>query len=302
MRRKKRFPLHLLIIFLFFAIALVLGSEKRIFLEFQHNQKTNGSIRSITFGRQSHINRPISSENKSSPILKFSPNIKDTISEEGKCKIAIIIDDVGYDPSLLRSFWEIDVPLTFSILPNLEHSSSLAKEISARGHSILLHLPMEPENNTQYSEIGSITMKMSDQEIIESIEKDLQTTPGVEGISNHMGSKATGDERVMMIVLRLTKRKRLFFIDSLTTNHSVITKIAHQLRVPTASRQVFLDNSQDLDHIMRKLEELAEYAIRNGEAIGIGHVHPQTAEAIREVLPEWKKRRIIMVPASELTR
>ena len=43
-------------------------------------------------------------------------------------KIAIVIDDFGYTMSNLPVFFDINEPLTFSILPNLRHSRDVAAE------------------------------------------------------------------------------------------------------------------------------------------------------------------------------
>ena len=58
--------------------------------------------------------------------------------------IAIIIDDIGYSFSRARQFLELNIPITFSILPRLAKSNALAIEIRSIGHEIMLHQPMEP--------------------------------------------------------------------------------------------------------------------------------------------------------------
>src|SRR3990172_1817988 len=37
-------------------------------------------------------------------------------------KIAIIIDDIGYDLASLKALLQIDAPITFAVLPRLPHS------------------------------------------------------------------------------------------------------------------------------------------------------------------------------------
>ena len=45
---------------------------------------------------------------------------------------------------LVLELLEIPAPLTFAVLPNLAHSEAFAEAARARGHEIILHLPMEP--------------------------------------------------------------------------------------------------------------------------------------------------------------
>ena len=59
-------------------------------------------------------------------------------------KVAIVIDDLGYDGKLARKFLKIEGPLSFSVLPHGTFSKSIARRIHDAGQELLLHLPMEP--------------------------------------------------------------------------------------------------------------------------------------------------------------
>jgi polysaccharide deacetylase 2 family uncharacterized protein YibQ len=106
----------------------------------------------------------------------------------------------------------------------------------------------------------------------------------------------------MDTVLRFLKDKGLFFIDSKTTPHSVGDSVAREMGVETASRNVFIDNTQDVAAIKGQLAELASLARRKGSAIGICHPHKATIQALTEVMPELKKAGITFVYAEELVR
>ena len=71
-----------------------------------------------------------------------------------------------------------------------------------------------------------------------------------------MGSRATADRRVMTDVLGALP-KGMYFIDSKTTGNSIAGSLARSMRVKTASRNVFLDDVQDVVAIRRQLAELA---------------------------------------------
>ena len=61
-----------------------------------------------------------------------------------KGKIAIVIDDWGYNVNNLSILDQIQYPLTAAILPNLNYSRQVAEELHSRGLEVILHLPMEP--------------------------------------------------------------------------------------------------------------------------------------------------------------
>jgi len=94
----------------------------------------------------------------------------------------------------------------------------------------------------------------------------------------------------------------MFFVDSVTTPHSVGLKLAREMGVRTAARNVFLDNVQDVAAIRKQIQQLARLAVKRGSAIGICHPHPATIQALAEELPVMQKAGIKFVYASELVR
>ncbi|MFH1238991.1 MAG: divergent polysaccharide deacetylase family protein [bacterium] len=225
-------------------------------------------------------------------------------SKIGGRRIAIIIDDLGYDENKLAKFLALKVPLSLSILPGEKFSQRIASEVIAKGYHILLHLPMEPYG---YPGINpgarAVLTTMSDSKIEDMVKKDIKSVPGVAGVNNHMGSKFTENPRKMEQVLKVIKQSNLFYVDSRTSANSIAYETARRIGVKTAERQIFLDNKDDLAYIKGQLQQLANSAIKHGQAIGIGHFQREmTAEAISEMLPEFKKQNVQIVFVSDLVR
>ena len=61
-------------------------------------------------------------------------------------RLALIIDDIGASLSHAKSFLELEVPMTFAILPKLPMTEESASLIHKQGHEIMLHQPMEPRD------------------------------------------------------------------------------------------------------------------------------------------------------------
>ena len=59
--------------------------------------------------------------------------------------------------------------------------------------------------------------------------------------------------------------------------------------VPTASRNVFLDNDDDEEKITVQLMKLVKKSEVKGTAIGIGHVKPKTLNVLKKHIPILKK-------------
>ncbi|RLF58795.1 MAG: hypothetical protein DRN37_04585 [Thermoplasmata archaeon] len=231
-------------------------------------------------------------------ILDFSA--PRSLPEDVRPKIAFIIDDLGYDPGMAHSFLELDLPISFSILPSATFTERIAQEAEKKGRDLILHLPMEPKH---YPSVdpgpGALLLSMDEQEIRQTMDRDLQQVPWVKGVNNHMGSCFTEDREKMTVVLGELKKRSLFYIDSRTSRASVGYRLARQMGVPTARRNVFLDNDLAPRAIKIQLERLMSMARHSGRAIGIGHPHSETVRVIKEYLPRIKKE-FRVVPAADL--
>lgn len=215
-------------------------------------------------------------------------------------KIALIIDDIGFSRSRLRNFLELDAPITFSILPRLEQSHALAEKIHSEGHEVMLHQPMEPVDSHLDPGPGAVYVGDDAYKIVRIIEENISGIPFVTGINNHMGSKFTACQKEMKEALIAIKTKGLFFIDSLTTPHSMAYKTAKRLNMATACRNIFLDNLPEKSAILTQLNRLKRLAVSSGYAIGIGHPHPETAAAIECFINGLNSSAISLVHISSL--
>ena len=215
-------------------------------------------------------------------------------------RIAIIIDDIGYSFSRTRQFLELNIPFTFSILPRLAKSNALAIEISSRGHEIMLHQPMEPYNSKFDPGPGALYVGYEPDRIVNIIEENISDVPFAVGVNNHMGSKFTGCKKETNEALKVVKERGLFFVDSLTSSHSVAYETARKLNMAAACRNFFLDNLLDESAILLQLRKLKKYAQKYGQAVGIGHPFPETARAIGKFSKSLKDSEISLVHMSKI--
>lgn len=201
-------------------------------------------------------------------------------------RLAIIIDDMGPDIRKLRELLEVGGPVTVAVMPHMRDSAEISALAASRGLDVIVHMPMEPREMMEHNPGGSALMvAMSPEEIRAKVEDNLRTVPGAIGINNHMGSKFTEDEPRMREVLKVVRKKDMLFVDSRTTSKSVAGRVARELGVPSADRNVFLDNTRDVEYIKGQLREAARAARRGGSAIAIGHPYPETIRALREAVP-----------------
>jgi uncharacterized protein len=231
-----------------------------------------------------------------SPISRPSPSL----SGDARPRVAIVIDDLGYQRQLTLDFITLKIPLTLSFLPQAPYSRELAQTAVEQGKETLLHVPMEPKGFPKTNPgPAALLTAMKDEEIRAILKKDLDQFPGVRGINNHMGSLFTEDREKMTLVLRVIRDKNLYFFDSRTSPDSVVQSVAAQLGVKAIHRDIFLDNVINDEAIRLQLEKLIQLAEIRGLAVGCGHPHPETLRALKEALPALRDK-VHFVPLSGL--
>lgn len=217
--------------------------------------------------------------------------------------VAVLIDDMGTTVQEAKQLMAMGVPLTISVIPDRPQARQVAETFYGGGHEVMIHIPMEPVDYPKRRLEGNgLLVAQSDAEISSRLKSYLQQVPNAVGANNHMGSRFTENGGKMRVVLGFLKSWDLFFVDSVTSPRSVGASVAREMGVKTASRNVFLDNVQDVGAIREQLRQLARAASRKGSAIGICHPHKATLQALAEELPQLKRQGVRFVYVSQLVK
>lgn len=216
-------------------------------------------------------------------------------------KVAVLIDDCGADMSTVRTLLNTELPFSYAVLPDKNYSSDVLEMIKAKGCVPMLHLPMEPMDIAAMSE-GKATVRVGQTAVQKQalVRKAINSLPGIVGVNNHQGSRATSDKETMKIVLNELRKQDLFFVDSRTTANSVARDMAQQLGVKTARNDIFLDNSADIETIRKQIYKAFAIAERNGSVIAICHARPQTAKCWQKYAAEFKNSGVTFVSVTDL--
>jgi polysaccharide deacetylase 2 family uncharacterized protein YibQ len=215
-------------------------------------------------------------------------------------KLAIILDDLGSDRAAAEAIFALPYPLTISVLPNHEHSLEIAEEAHRRGFQVMLHLPMQSVAN-ETPEARELRPGMQAADVAALVDQFLRNVPDAAGVNNHQGSQATADAALMDELMPVLRDRHLFYVDSRTTAATVAYNTAQDFGVRSAFRNVpFLDDVAEVAAVRKQLELALRGAREKGEAVAIGHPHPSTLQALREVLPQAQGQAVRLVPASEL--
>ncbi len=209
---------------------------------------------------------------------------RDMANERGL--VAFVIDDAGYNLSELEPFLAFPGPLTIAVLPGLPYSVEAARRVREAGKDVILHQPMEAEGG-QNPGPGAIDGSMTSERIRSILEKNYEEVGPIVGMNNHQGSKTTSDEQAMAAVLAFCRDKGIYYLDSRTTAQTVVPAVAARIGIRIGERDVFIDNIQQREEMIRYVRDGLRKAEKKGAAVMIGHVwSADLAQILRDLYPE----------------
>ncbi|CAH0121958.1 hypothetical protein PAE9249_04494 [Paenibacillus sp. CECT 9249] len=216
----------------------------------------------------------------------------------------VVIDDFGNNGRGTKEMMELPFHLTVAVMPFLPTTKRDAEQAYRVGHDVIVHLPMEPFSGRKtWLGPGVVSTDLSEEEIRKRVHAAIDDVPHAIGINNHMGSKATTDPRVMRIVLDVCKERGLFFLDSHTSYHSIVAKVANEMGVPSIENHLFLDNRRTKPFMRKQFETMRSHLNAHTPCIAIGHVGAGgviMAEVLREQYEIMKKNDITFLKISDL--
>ncbi|MDX8397192.1 MAG: divergent polysaccharide deacetylase family protein [Mariprofundaceae bacterium] len=198
--------------------------------------------------------------------------------------IALVIDDVGYDMPALRRILALPFPTAISIIPEAPYAKKSAKLAHESGHTVMLHMPMEPANPHYRARMDAsfLSGEMSKDVVQTMLLKGLNKVPYAQGINNHMGSLLTSMKEPMAWVMQFCKQQGLFFIDSKTSAKSVAASVARQYGLTWGKRRVFLDHTTKLKDMKLAWAAAQKCAKQRGGCIVIAHPHAETLNFLEQ--------------------
>lgn len=221
--------------------------------------------------------------------------------DDGRPRIAIVIDDLGVDRGRTDAIVALPGPLTLSFLAYADDLADQTRRARAEGHELMLHLPMEPEADADPGP-NALFVALPSHEIASRLTWNLDRFDGYVGVNNHMGSRFSTHAPGMEQVLTEIAARGLLYLDSRTSVATAAPFIAPGLGLPFAERNVFLDNDPVPAAIHAALGVLEETARAEGTAVAIGHPYPETAEALRQWLPTLEAKGLVLAPISAVAR
>lgn len=246
------------------------------------------------------------------PKKQTSPKVEDNATKypplppytKKAVNFAILLDDGGNSAELAKEYANMKYPVAVAVLPHLEHSRYTAEVAKKAGKTVFLHFPMAPKSypNTDPGK-GAVTPSMPEI-LIDGVVKENFESLGVkvDGFNNHMGSAITEDAHKMSQILSSSKKYTNRFIDSRTTAQTKAFEECMKAGFKCGENKLFLDNDNSVEAILAKIYEAALKAKDEGSIITIGHIRPNTLEALKIALPQLEKLNYHIVDIKNLVK
>jgi uncharacterized protein len=220
-------------------------------------------------------------------------------SAQAEARLAIIIDDIGYNQAQSERAARLNGKFTLSVLPFTPYGFSSAQLAHSHGKELMLHLPMSAINHQPLGR-GGLVSGMQKAAFLEVIRQDLASIPHIKGVNNHMGSRLTQEAEPMQWLMSELRTRDLYFVDSRTSAQTKAFDIAKQYQLPALKRDVFLDDINEPKAIEYQLNRAIQLAKSRGSAVAIGHPYPATLQVLSDVIQRIGQEGVTLVPVSHL--
>ncbi len=252
---------------------------KKLEKEVKQKQSLNKKLEQL-LKKESKKRYDITARHETDDKKVLQPIHKPKASATGKKpKLAIIFDDVSF-ASQIKAIKALNMKVTMSFFPPSSIHPDTPK-LAAKERFYMIHLPMEAMH---FHKEEPYTLRVGDSQrrINERIAKIKSLFPRVHYINNHTGSKFTSDKESVERLINVLDRYHIEFIDSRTTAKTQVPAVMKERGRPYMARDVFLDHKGDVASIKKQIALAVKVAKKYGEAIAIGHPHPNTLLALSQ--------------------
>jgi polysaccharide deacetylase 2 family uncharacterized protein YibQ len=214
--------------------------------------------------------------------------------------IAIVVGGLGIGTAATdNAIKQLPAGITLAFAPYGADTPRWAGRARAKGHEILLQIPMEPDNYPD-NDPGPQTLvtALTSEQNLDRLHWLLSRLQGYVGVTNLMGARFITSEAALSPVLRDIAGRGLLYLDDGTVPKSAAAEVASGIRAPFLKADLMLDAKADWSEIDNALARLEALAAERGSAIGIAGAQPVSIERIARWAKAAEARGIRIVPLS----
>lgn len=218
---------------------------------------------------------------------------------QGRPTIAIVISGLGFNAAATtQAIEELPPEVTLSFVPYARNLQSWIDRARARGHEVLLELPMEPFDPVDDTGPQTLLAEAPAQQNVSRLEHLLSRGAGYFGVTNYQGSRFATSAEASAPVVQALRRRGLVFVSSGIGEHNAFSIAAQRADLPNTAADSIIDARQEASAIGDELLNLEALALQNQSAIGAGFAYPGTMEQVGRWARDIHTRGYQLAPAS----
>lgn len=216
-------------------------------------------------------------------------------------KVALVVGGLGFGKALTDAVLEkMPADVTLAFTPQAPAVAGDVAAARAKGHEVLMELPMEPQDYPS-TDPGLHTLTIdADAKNTLRLKWLMSRATGYAGVINTFGEKFLAAKDEAQFVMGETAQRGLFFLESGTSNASVARSAAGNAGAPYARADVVIDKAPAREAIDAALDGLEASAKRRGVAIGVAGALPNTIDRVSAWIASLDEKGIALVPVSAL--
>lgn len=249
------------------------------------------------FETSSHGPLPVIAANGRTPAQAYA---RPFTAQQNRPKISIIIGGLGFNATATaQAIDELPPEVTLSFVPYAQNLQSWIDRARARGHEVMLELPMEPFD-PDADDTGPQTLLATAPapQNITRLEQLLGRATGYFGVTNYQGARFATSAQASAPVTQALRRRGLVFISSGIGQRTALSVEAQRAQLPNTAADRIIDARREADAIDDQLLNLEALALQNQSAIGAGFAYPVTMEQVGRWARDVETRGYQLAPAS----
>jgi hypothetical protein len=218
-------------------------------------------------------------------------------------RVALVVAGLGLAAEPTRTAIELPGTVTLSFSPYAGTLPEWIQQARARGHEVLLDMPMEPTDPRDDPGPYTLLTALDPKANRDRLEALLGRGAGYVGVLATKGARFLGAANDLRPVLETVQRRGLLFVDNGASPQSASVRVAAAIGLPIVVASPPVDaNDAAQAEIDRRLAELEDAAKRNGAAIGLAGPTPGTLDRVAAWISGLEERRIAPAPVSAVVR
>jgi polysaccharide deacetylase 2 family uncharacterized protein YibQ len=215
-------------------------------------------------------------------------------------RIAIVFTSLGLSDGATEAIiQQLPGAVTLAFSPYSRKLPDWIERARAKGHEVLVELPMEPLNYPE-DDPGPLAL-LSDRPTEDNVTRlvgILDRAEGAVGVAALMGSRFTSNEALIRPILAALGERGFIYVDNGTAPVSVVPALARRIAVPVAINDHFIDTEASRIAIDGRLQQIERIARSEGAAVAFASPYPITIERLIAWIPTLEAKGFVLAPVT----